>query len=140
MKRRILLTSVTPLLRPNGVDVTRRAYSTFEECGFEFNEFGGIRSDFAILVNSQSLLVMQQAANRLREIQALEPDNSSKSFEDIVREIRPRWCQSPKQIMEFQKYLIDNRIKPLEEEVERLRVEKEQQDTLVSDSADGVQS
>lgn len=110
----------------NGIEVDKRAYQTFEECGFEINEYGGIRSDFASLVNSQSLLVMQNAAARLQELRALEPDNSNKSFEDIVREIRPRWCQSPKQLMEFEKYLIDNKIDVLQKDVDELKRQEEE--------------
>lgn len=109
---------------------------TFNESGFELNEFGCIRSDFAQLVNSQSLLVMNQAAQRLRELSAIEPDNSNKSFEEIVREVRPRWCQSPKQMMEFEKYLIDNHILPLKEQVEKLEQEKEREDEALRLQAD----
>lgn len=115
--------SQSPIVE-NGVQIQKRAFSTFEECGFELNEFGHIRSDFATLVTSQSLLVMNNAAQRLRELRAIEPDNSNKSFKDIVREIRPRWCQSPKQMLEFEQYLIDHKINELDSRVKQIEADK----------------
>lgn len=111
----------------------KRAFSSFDECGFEYNEFGHIRSDFASLVNSQSLLVMQNAANRLKELQALEPDNSNKTFEEVVASVRPRWCQSPKQMIEFQQYLLDNKIMDIENKVNDLKA-KEAEDKAALES------
>lgn len=100
------------------------AVSTFEECGFEFNEFGTIRSDFAQLVNSQSILAMEQASQRLAQLRSVEPDNRDKSFDDIVREIRPRWMQSPKQIMEFEDYLLEHDISGLEDIQNQIRLQR----------------
>lgn len=111
---------------------------TFSQSGFELNEFGCIRSDFSQLVNSQSLLVMNQAANRLKELSAIEPDNTNKSFEEIVASVRPRWCQSPKQMMEFEKYLIDRRLIPLEKEVEELKAKKDAEEIALQAQADAT--
>lgn len=106
---------VTPLVMENGHRTTIRAMETWKEAGFELNQFGHIRSDFATLVETQSVLVMQQAANRLRELKAIEPDNSKKSFDEIIREIRPRWCQSPKEVLAFEDWLIAQNISGLED-------------------------
>lgn len=114
----------------NGVNTNHRAYESFEDAGFEFNEFGHIRSDFASLIESQSVLVMQQAANRLRELRSIQPDTSKMSFDEIVSTIRPRWVQSPKKIMEFEDYLLSKNIEGFEsikaEIEERRRSEAEE--------------
>lgn len=122
----------------NDVRVNKRAYDSFKDCGFEYNEFGSIRSDFASLVHSQSLLVMNNAAQRLRELRAVEPDNSKKSFDQIIAEVRPRWMQTPKQIMEFEDFLLNQKLSGLEDiqkSIEEKRLEEAEQKRIAEANA-----
>lgn len=75
---------------------------------YERNIYGFIRSDFAVLQDSEDSLSMARTLQKMQEIAANEPDNSDKSFEDIVREIRPRWCQLPAEMDRFELYCINN--------------------------------
>lgn len=126
------------MLVVNGVQVDRLGVASYSECGFEKNEFGLIRSDFASLVNSQSLLVMQQAAQRLQELRAAQPNTENMSFDEIVASTMPRWCQSPRQRIEFEQYLIDRKLLPLSERVEELERSKAQEDAALIAQADST--
>lgn len=103
---------------------------------YERNSYGFIRSDFAVLQDSEDALSMARTLQKLQEIQANEPDNSEKSFEDIVREIRPRWCQLPAEMDRFELFCIENaldtysKLKKLDDdEKEALRKAAEQHET-----------
>lgn len=125
------------VLKGKRAQLSTRAYDSFEQCGFELNHHGTIMSDFAQLVNSQSLLVMQQAAHRLQEIKAVQPDTSQMSHEELVSMVRPRWCQSPLQMQRFDDYLIEHKIAGYEELLQHVEEQKtdENDDAAASGSS-----
>ena len=75
---------------------------------FVINAYGHIRSDFATLVDSNDANEMARA---LQSMQASFAENShlydGMTFEEIVKTIRPRWCQFPGEVDRFEQYLID---------------------------------
>ena len=79
------------------------------EGDFVINKFGHIRSDFAVLTETNSSAEMAKA---LMSMQSAYNDNSSQfdgmTFEQMVGVLRPRWCQLPGEVDRFEQYLIDN--------------------------------
>lgn len=96
------------------IDCPRGSYSR--------NSSGFIRNDFSELMDSQDALSMSRALQKMQEYANNEPDNSKKTFEEIVAMVRPRWCQSPAEMDRFEVYCIDNaletysKLKNLDEE------------------------
>ena len=76
---------------------------------FMVNQYGHIRSDFAVLTETTSGL---EFAKALQNMQASYTENSSQfdglTFEQMVNLVRPRWCQLPGEVDRFEQYLIDN--------------------------------
>lgn len=97
-------------IAPKFNDRSVRAVDTFESAGYTLNEFGHIRNDFSQLNEAQNTLEFQRALAKMQEIQAAQPDNSNKSFEELVREVRPRWCQTPAELDRFEQYLINTEL------------------------------
>ena len=75
---------------------------------FVINKFGHIRSDFAILTDTCNGAEMAKALNQMQQMYS---DNSSQfdgmTFEQMVKAVRPRWCQLPGEVDRFEQYLID---------------------------------
>lgn len=83
-----------------------RAYE--HNCGdYVKNAFGHIRNDFAVLQDSNNAIDMARVLARMQELD-MQNVNQGKTFEQIVAEIRPRWCQSPAELDRFEQYCIDN--------------------------------
>ena len=89
--------------------IVTRSYEKFDENSFVVNKFGHIRSDFAVLMESNSSAEMAKVLSRM---QADFVSSSSRydgmSFEEIVTSYKPRWCQMPGEVDRFEQYLIDN--------------------------------
>lgn len=88
----------------------KRAYDGQDAACLNMNEHNTFRSDISELMQTNSVLAMNAAANRLREISAASPNSPDDDFDTIMSRVRPRWMQSPKQIMEFEEYLAQNEI------------------------------
>lgn len=93
------------------------------EGDYVINKYGHIRSDFAILTETNSQAEMAKA---LLSMQNSYNENSSQfdgmTFEQMVAVMRPRWCQLPGEVDRFEQYLIDNALdfyKQLRAEEER---------------------
>ena len=75
---------------------------------FVVNKYGHIRSDFAVLVDTNTTAELAKA---LSQMQAAYQENSSQfdgmTFEQMVATVRPRWCQLPGEVDRFEQYLID---------------------------------
>lgn len=73
------------------------------------NQFGHVRNDFAVLMDTSNGL---EFARALSNMQAAYESNSSQfdgmTFEQMVSVVRPRWCQLPGEVDRFEQYLIDN--------------------------------
>lgn len=104
--------------------INRRAFDDFSEAGFSVNQFGTIRSDFSDLINSQDMLAFQRAYQRVQEIRANEPDNSHKTIDEIIREIRPRWVQSPTQLLAWEDWLAKNKVDEYQRQLDEARREQ----------------
>lgn len=110
-------------IRCNGM-LVNRAYTTNLDDTITFNQFGFLRSDFAVLNDMQDQISFEAAAKRLQELQSMEPDNSKLSFDQIVEQIRPRWCQHPDDIIKFQQFLISRNIDLLNGKLDEIEDEE----------------
>lgn len=75
---------------------------------FVINAFGHIRSDFAVLTDTNNSIELSKA---LMAMETAYQENSSQfdglTFEQMVKVVRPRWCQLPGEVDRFEQYLID---------------------------------
>lgn len=79
------------------------------EGDFVLNKYGHIRSDFAILAESNTNLEMARALEQMKaSYEASSSQFDGMTFEQMVATVRPRWCQLPNEIDRFEQYLIDN--------------------------------
>lgn len=86
-----------------------RAFDSFDSQGYEFNHNGFIRNDFSQLQERENSVGFLRAVAQMQEY-ANEDTNKGKTFEQIVAEIRPRWCQLNGEIDRFEQFCIDNAI------------------------------
>ena len=84
-----------------------RVFETFNELGYEYNDCGFIRNDFSQLQERENQLGYLRALSAMREYEETH-SNVGKTFEEIIREVRPRWCQLNGEIDRFEQYCIDN--------------------------------
>lgn len=76
---------------------------------FVINKYGHIRSDFAVLAESNNTLEMARALEQMRaSYEASSSQFDGMTFEQMVATVRPRWCQLPNEVDRFEQYLIDN--------------------------------
>lgn len=114
---------LTPSCINNGVREVRAI--DCNDGDFVMNEHGHIRSDFAVLTDTNDSVELAKA---LTAMQTAYQNNSSQfdgmTFEQMVTAIRPRWCQLPGEVDRFEQYLIDNAL----EFYNKLRAENESVD------------
>lgn len=79
------------------------------EGDFVINKYGHIRSDFAVLAESNNTLEMARALEQMKaSYEASSSQFDGMTFEQMVATVRPRWCQLPNEVDRFEQYLIDN--------------------------------
>ena len=98
------------------------------EGDFVINKYGHIRSDFAVLAESNNTLEMARALEQMRAAyDASSSQFEGMTFEQMVATVRPRWCQLPNEVDRFEQYLIDNALefykKLREDEVSNIKDE-----------------
>lgn len=124
-------------LRPINVDCLsvkrKRVFDSFTDLGFEYNSEGFIRNDFSQLMERETQVGYMRA---LQAMQAYteEHSNEGKTFEEIVREVRPRWCQLNGEVDRFEQYLIDNAL----DFYKKLRDDSTPQGKVASEVASGT--
>lgn len=84
-----------------------RVFDSFKQLGYEYNSAGFIRNDFSQLQERENELGYLRALSAMQEYTAVH-SNEGKTFEEIVREVRPRWCQLNGEVDRFEQYVIDN--------------------------------
>lgn len=126
----------SPSIGNNNSDLNSRILIDCPRGSYSRNSSGFIRNDFSELMDSQDSLSMSRALQKMQEYANSEPDNSKKTFEEIVAMVRPRWCQSPAEMDRFEVYCIDNaletysKLKNLDEE-QKEALAKAKRDELV---------
>lgn len=116
-----------PFLVPN------RAFDSFSSLGYEYNAAGFIRNDFSQLNERENELGFLRALSQMRDYSELD-SNKGKTFEQIVSEIRPRWCQLPGEVDRFEQYCIDNAL----DYYKRLKDAETKEGAVAADVANGV--
>lgn len=86
-----------------------RPFDSFSQMGFELNAKGFIRNDFSQLMERENQLGFMRALQAMQEYSE-DNSNDGKTFEEIVRSVRPRWCQLNGELDRFEQYCIDNAI------------------------------
>ena len=89
------------------VTLPSRAFDNFHQLGYEFNSNGFIRNDFSQLQERENDLGYLRALSAMQEFSS-EHSNEGKTFEQIIAEVRPRWCQLNGEVDRFEQYVIDN--------------------------------
>lgn len=113
--------------------VKPRAFDTFSSLGYEFNNSGFIRNDFSQLNERENQIGFLRALSEMREFTDVDA-NKGKTFEQIVSEIRPRWCQLPGEVDRFEQYCIDNAL----DYYKRLKDAETKEGAVAADVATGV--
>lgn len=99
--------SIGVLRRKVGVE---RVFDKLAASEYAVNVSGFLRSDFSTLSESQDALAMSRVLQRMQELTNESPDNKNKSFDEIVKMVKPRWCQLPAEMDRFEQYCIENAI------------------------------
>lgn len=93
-------------LKSNNQPLVRAIDAVSED--FVINKYGHIRSDFAVLTDTTSNLEFARAlANMQAQYQSDSSQFDGMTFEQMVKAVRPRWCQLPGEVDRFEQYLID---------------------------------
>lgn len=110
-----------------------RAFDSFSSMGYEYNAAGFIRNDFSQLNERENQIGFLRALSEMREFTEVD-SNKGKTFEQIVSEIRPRWCQLPGEVDRFEQYCIDNAL----DYYKRLKDAETKEGGVAADVATGV--
>lgn len=120
--RKLAIKSDSVKFFENSVNVFRRAFEDLSSAGIVRNEFGFIRSDFADLMKNQTSYQMQMLAQRLAsQTFATKEEKKNMSFDELVKRLKPRLLQSPKELDDFEQYILSLDLS----EYERIRQENE---------------
>lgn len=84
-----------------------RAFDNLTSQGYTINDGGFIRNDFSELQARENEIGYLRALSQMQDYVA-EHSNEGKTFEEIIKEVRPRWCQLNGEVDRFEQYLIDN--------------------------------
>lgn len=116
-----------------------RQFTRFSDGGFELNEFGYIRNDISQLLSVQNQLSFQRALQTFKSnqlnVMSFPPDMS---HEDMIKELRPRWCQLPYQQRAFAEYLTEEKADQIRKDIEAYQeqIKQSASTTSVSTSVD----
>lgn len=110
MNKRVNYSVVEPPVVVNslGLSKRRRKFDDMAKSGITLNEYGTISSDFSRLVNANKGYELAMLANRLQQIDVPKSKTKDKSFDELVRYMKPRWCQSPKELDDFEQFVLAN--------------------------------
>lgn len=119
--------SNSPRVDDKGAPIGVRKFQQLSDTEFELNEFGYIRNDISILVRRQNTLSFERSLEAFRS-SASEVDSPYKGMSDdeIIASIRPRWCQLPAQVRQFEEWLIDKKIAELQKDVDVIKKKEEE--------------
>lgn len=96
-----------------------RQFTRFSDGGFELNEFGYIRNDISQLLSVQNQLSFQRALQTFKSNQLnVMSFPAGMSHEEMIKELRPRWCQLPYQQRAFAEYLTEEKADQIRKEIE----------------------
>lgn len=110
-----------------------RVFDSFTELGYEYNSAGFIRNDFSQLQERENELGFMRALSALQEYTE-NHSNEGKTFEEIVREVRPRWCQLNGEVDRFEQYVIDNAL----DYYKKLKDSQTKEGAVAADVANGT--
>lgn len=118
----------------------------FEKIGTEESEAIRIRSDVSMLLHAADMakkygagFVQSMIDMRRPRSSALQSQMDQMSDAQILDTIKSRHLQSPSELIAWSEYLIDQ-AKDIEQEAERLAIEKEASDTAASAESQSVES
>lgn len=115
------------------VSLPSRVFETFEELGYEFNAAGFIRNDFSQLQERENELGYLRALSAMQEYSE-QHSNEGKTFEEIIREVRPRWCQLNGEVDRFEQYVIDNAL----DYYRKLKDKETKEGSVAKETAEGL--
>lgn len=110
-KRIVKMTAANKVVCPVntlGHSSDRRKFDDMSKSGIVLNHYGTIASDFSRLVNANKGYELAMLANRLQQIDVPKSKTKDKSFDELVRYMKPRWCQSPKELDDFEQFVLAN--------------------------------
>lgn len=114
----------------------QRGFTRFSDGGFELNEYGYIRNDISQLLSVQNELSFNRAIQRFRSnSQAVQNYPAGMTHEQLISELRPRWCQLPYQQRAFAEYLTEERANQILQEIDGIKAAQEKQETPAPASA-----
>lgn len=99
-------TCVVASVDKRGVIVSQRSFDLQTAKDYVTNTSGFLRSDFAVLNQTNDELEMARVLARMQEVNP-EP-NPDRPFEEILKSIKPRWCELPNEMDRFEQYCINN--------------------------------
>jgi hypothetical protein len=118
----------------------------FEKIGTEESEAIRIRSDVSMLLHAADMakkygtgFVQSMIDMRRSRSSALQSQMDQMSDAQILDTVKSRHLQSPSELIAWSEYLIDQ-AKDIEQEVERLAIEKEASDDAASVESQSVES
>lgn len=118
----------------------------FEKVGTEENEFIRIRSDVSMLLHAADMakkygpgFVQSMIDMRRPKSSAIQSQIDQMSDAQILDTVKSRHLQSPSELLAWSEYLIDQ-AKLIEDEAERIVLEREAEKAAQSDASQPVQS
>jgi hypothetical protein len=118
----------------------------FEKIGTEENEAVRIRSDVSMLLHAADMakkygtgFVQSMIDMRRPKSSALQSQMDQMSDAQILDTIKSRHLQSPSELIAWSEYLVEQ-AKDIEQEAERLAIEKEASDAVASAESQSVES
>lgn len=118
----------------------------FEKIGTEENEVIRIRSDVSMLLHAADMakkygtgFVQSMIDMRRPKSSALQSQMDQMSDAQILDTIKSRHLQSPSELIAWSEYLVEQ-AKDIEQEAERLAIEKEASDAAASAESQSVES
>lgn len=107
-------------LNDDNKPIGQRQFTRFSDGGFELNEYGYVRNDISQLLSVQNELSFNRAIQRFKEnTSSIQNFPAGMTHEQLISELRPRWCQLPYQQRAFAEYLTEERAKLILDEIDK---------------------